>query len=119
MLDHVTIAVSDLALSRTFYDAALAPLGITRLYADGANAAGYGKGSKAFFWIAEQDGAPSQAHFAFKASQSAHVEAFYTAALAHGGRDNGRPGYRPQYHDHYYAAFVLDPDGNNIEAVIQ
>ena len=119
MLDHVTIAVSDFARSRTFYDAALAPLGITRLYADGDNAAGYGQGSKAFFWIAEQDRAPSQAHFAFKASQPADVVAFYTAALAHGGRENGRPGPRPEYHDHYFAAFALDPDGNNIEAVIQ
>lgn len=119
MLDHVTIVVSDFARSRSFYDAALGQLGITRLYADGAGAAGYGTGSNAFFWIAEQDRAPSQAHFAFKASKSADVEAFYTAALAHGGRDNGRPGPRPEYHDHYYAAFVLDPDGNNIEAVIQ
>lgn len=119
MLDHVTIAVSDFARSKAFYDAALAPLGITRLYADGDKAAGYGKASKAFFWIAEQDCPPSQAHVAFKASQSADVEAFYSAALAHGGRDNGPPGPRPEYHDRYYAAFVLDPDSNNIEAVIQ
>lgn len=119
MLDHVTITVSDFAHSRAFYDAALAPLGITRLYADGEKAAGYGQGSKAFFWIAEQDRPLGQAHVAFKASQSVDVEAFYTAALAHGGRNNGPPGPRPEYHDRYYAAFVLDPDGNNIEAVIQ
>jgi catechol 2,3-dioxygenase-like lactoylglutathione lyase family enzyme len=119
MLDHVTIAVSEFARSRIFYDAALAPLGITRLYAEGDKAAGYGQGGKAFFWIAEQDRPPSQAHIAFKASQSADIEAFHTVALAHGGRDNGRPGPRPEYHDRYYAAFVLDPDGNNIEAVIQ
>lgn len=119
MLDHVTLAVSDFVRSKAFYDAALAPLGITRLYADGDKAAGYGQGGKAFFWIAEQDRSPSQAHVAFKASRSADVEAFYAAALAYGGRDNGPSGPRPEYHDRYYAAFVLDPDGNNIEAVIQ
>jgi catechol 2,3-dioxygenase-like lactoylglutathione lyase family enzyme len=119
VLDHVTISVSDFARSRAFYDAALAPLGISCLYADEDKAAGYGQGSKAFFWIAAQDRPPSQTHVAFKASQSAEVGAFYAAALAHGGRDNGPPGPRPEYHDGYYAAFVLDPDGNNIEAVIQ
>jgi len=119
MLDHVTIAVSDFTRSREFYDAALAPLGIFRLYADGDHAAGYGSGSKAIFWIAEQVRTPGQAHIAFKARQPTDIQAFYAAALAHGGRDNGPPGTRPQYHDRYYAAFVIDPDGYNIEAVIQ
>lgn len=119
MLDHVTIAVTEFARSKTFYDAALAPLGIVRLYADGDKGAGYGRNGTAFFWIAEQDRRPSLAHIAFKAKIPDEVEAFHAAALAHGGRDNGAPGPRSQYHDRYYAAFVLDPDGNNIEAVIQ
>lgn len=119
MLDHVTIAVADFARSKAFYDAALAPLGIVRLYADGDRAAGYGRDHVAFFWIAEQDRQPSRAHIAFKAKHRDDVSAFHRAALAHGGRDNGAPGKRPNYHDLYYAAFVLDPDGNNIEAVIQ
>ena len=119
MLDHVTIAVADFVRSRAFYDAVLAPLGITRLFADGQKAAGYGKGGKAFFWIAEQDRPPGRAHIAFKGERRADIEAFYKIALEHGGMDNGPPGPRPEYHDRYYAAFVFDPDGNNIEAVIQ
>lgn len=118
-IDHATVAVADFARSRAFYDAALRPLGITRLYADGKRAAGYGANAKAFFWIAEQDRAPTQVHVAFAAPDRNAVAAFHAAALDHGGRDNGAPGPRPQYHDGYYAAFVLDPDGNNIEAVIQ
>lgn len=86
MLDHITIAVSNYWRSRAFYDAALTPLGITRLFADGDKAAGYGQGAKAFFWIAERNCPPSKAHVAFEASQSADIEAFYSAALAHGGR---------------------------------
>lgn len=119
MLDHITISVSNLLRSRSFYDAVLAPLGITRLYADGDKAAGYGQGGRAFFWIAEQDRPPSQAHIAFKAMQTADIRAFHAAALEIGARDNGSPGPRPRYHDRYFAAFVFDPDGNNIEAVIQ
>jgi len=119
MLDHVTIAVSDFDRSKLFYDATLAPLGIARLYADGDKAAGYGRNGAAFFWIAEQQRPPSQTHIAFKAERHDEVASFHSAALAHGGRDNGAPGKRPAYHDGYYAAFVLDPDGNNIEAVIQ
>ena len=119
MLDHVTITVSDFARSRSFYDAILAPLRIERLYADGDKAAGYGRDGKAFFWIAERERPPTQTHIAFKAPDVDAITAFHSTALAHGGRDNGRPGPRPRYHDHYFAAFVLDPDGNNIEAVIQ
>lgn len=119
MLDHVTIAVTDFERSRRFYDAALAPLGIVRLYADGEQAAGYGRGRKAFFWIAQQPRPPSVAHIAFAAADPSNVIAFHQAALDNGGRDNGPPGPRPAYHDRYFAAFVLDPDGNNIEAVIQ
>lgn len=119
MLDHITISVSNFQRSRAFYDAVLAPLGIVRLYADGEKAAGYGHDGRAFFWIAEQDRAPSQTHIAFKAAQTVDIHAFHAAALEFGGSENGPPGPRPQYHNRYYAAFVLDPDGNNIEAVMQ
>jgi catechol 2,3-dioxygenase-like lactoylglutathione lyase family enzyme len=119
MLDHITVSVSDFGRSRLFYDRALAPLGITRLYADGDRAAGYGRDEKARFWIAQTDRPASRVHVAFAATSTDAVAAFYEAALAHGGRDNGPPGPRPQYHSAYFAAFVLDPDGNNIEAVIQ
>lgn len=119
MLDHVTLTVTNFGRSRAFYDHALAPLGVTRLYADGERAAGYGRDGKAFFWIAEQARPATQAHVAFAAPDQAAVAAFHAAALAHGGRDNGPPGPRPRYHDRYFAAFALDPDGNNIEAVIQ
>ena len=95
------------------------PLDIMRLYADGDKAAGYGCDGKAFFWIAEQERRPPQTHVAFKATDPNSVAAFHRAALANGGSDNGPPGPRPQYHSRYFAAFVLDPDGNNIEAVIQ
>jgi catechol 2,3-dioxygenase-like lactoylglutathione lyase family enzyme len=119
MLDHVTLTVTDFERSCAFYDGALAPLGITRLYADGNLAAGYGSNGKAFFWIAQQNRSATKAHVAFNAPSQDAITAFYQAALTHGGRDNGAPGPRPQYHDHYFAAFVLDPDGNNVEAVIQ
>lgn len=119
MLDHITIAVTDFERSRVFYDAALSPLGIARLFANGDKAAGYGRNGKAFFWIAEQNRQPTQTHVAFKAADTDAIAAFHSAAIAHGGRDNGAPGPRPEYHDRYFAAFALDPDGNNIEAVIQ
>jgi catechol 2,3-dioxygenase-like lactoylglutathione lyase family enzyme len=117
MLDHVTIGVGDFAKAQAFYDAALKPLGITRLAGDGAHFAGYGVTPKAFFWIGTRDTAPGGAHIAFTAPDRAAVDAFHRAALAAGGRDNGAPGLRPHYHANYYGAFVLDPDGNNIEAV--
>lgn len=119
MIDHVTITVADIERSRAFYDAALAPLGISRLYDDGDDAAGYGHNGKAFFWVAQQDRPATQAHIAFSAPDQESIVAFHKAALANGGRDNGEPGPRPQYHDQYFAAFVLDPDGNNVEAVLQ
>lgn len=119
MLDHVTLSVTDFKRSRAFYDAALAPLGVQRLYADGDLAAGYGLDGKAFFWIAQHEGLATQTHVAFAAPSREAIVAFHKAAIASGGRDNGAPGPRPQYHDRYFAAFALDPDGNNIEAVIQ
>ena len=117
MLDHVTIGVSDFERSTAFYDAALRPLGITRLYAEGTIFAGYGAGRKAFFWIGRRDRVTAGVHVAFAAADRAAVDAFYQAALAVGGCDNGAPGLRPQYHPDYYGAFVLDFDGHNIEAV--
>jgi catechol 2,3-dioxygenase-like lactoylglutathione lyase family enzyme len=117
MLDHVTIGVSDLDRAKAFYDRALAPLGIERLYAEGQAFAGYGADRKAFFWIGARDVVLSNVHIAFTAPDRVTVEAFYAAALAGGGRGNGPPGLRPNYHPDYYGAFVLDPDGHNIEAV--
>jgi catechol 2,3-dioxygenase-like lactoylglutathione lyase family enzyme len=117
MLDHVTIGTSDLARAREFYDRALKPLGIDRLYAEGQTASGYGADKKAFFWISARDAVMTGVHVAFAAPDHATVDAFHAAALAAGGRDNGAPGPRPHYHRHYYGAFVLDLDGHNIEAV--
>jgi catechol 2,3-dioxygenase-like lactoylglutathione lyase family enzyme len=117
MLDHVTLGVSDFEQAMAFYDSALAPLGIERLYADGDGAAGYGANDKAFFWIGRKGVAQTGAHVAFIAPDRETVDRFYQAALAAGGRDNGPPGLRPHYDPDYYGAFVLDPDGHNIEAV--
>jgi catechol 2,3-dioxygenase-like lactoylglutathione lyase family enzyme len=117
MLDHVTIGVRDVEQSKKFYDRALAPLGIARLYAEGERFAGYGVSSKAFFWIGTRATPQTGAHIAFAARDRATVERFHEAAIAAGGKDNGRPGIRPNYHPNYYGAFVLDPDGHNIEAV--
>lgn len=117
MFDHVSIGVSDFERSKAFYDRALRPLGIERLYAEGPNAAGYGVRPKAFFWIGQRDSVRSGTHIAFPAPDRATVDRFHAEALAAGGRDNGAPGLRPQYHADYYGAFVLDPDGHNIEAV--
>jgi catechol 2,3-dioxygenase-like lactoylglutathione lyase family enzyme len=116
-LDHITLGVSDLGRSREFYDRALAPLGIVRLYSEGDVFSGYGSGKKAFFWIGLRSSVSSPAHVAFAAPDRATVDVFHAAALAAGGRDNGPPGLRPRYHANYYGAFVIDPDGHNIEAV--
>jgi catechol 2,3-dioxygenase-like lactoylglutathione lyase family enzyme len=117
MIDHITIGVADLDRSREFYDRALAPLGVERLYADGENYSGYGIRPKAFFWIGRRDAVLNGTHIAFAAPDRQTVDRFYEAAIAAGGRDNGKPGLRPQYRANYYGAFVLDPDGHNIEAV--
>jgi len=117
MLDHVTIGVRDIEQSKKFYDLALEPLGITRLYADGERFAGYGVSPKAFFWIGLREADQTGSHIAFAARDRATVDRFHDAAIAAGGKDNGQPGIRRHYHPHYYGAFVLDPDGHNIEAV--
>jgi catechol 2,3-dioxygenase-like lactoylglutathione lyase family enzyme len=123
MLDHIGLAVSNLQKSRQFYLVALAPLSIvivmevtteqTGKYAG----AGFGASDKPYFWIGNGDYLSGPVHVAFTASTRAEVDAFYKAALSAGGRDNGAPGVRAHYHANYYGAFVLDPDGNNIEAV--
>jgi catechol 2,3-dioxygenase-like lactoylglutathione lyase family enzyme len=117
MLDHVTIGVEDIERSIQFYDRALLPLSIARLYGDGNRFAGYGIQPKAFFWIGIRNTPQSGAHIAFAADDRATVDRFYEAAIAAGGKDNGRPGIRAHYDPDYYGAFVLDPDGHNIEAV--
>lgn len=122
MIDHSGISVSDFDASKAFYDAAFAPLGITFLalvppeYTDGVKVGGFGW-ERPQFWLSEGGAQIPPVHFAFAAASRAEVDAFYEAAMAAGGVDNGAPGLRPQYHEHYYGAFVLDPDGNNIEAV--
>ena len=116
MLDHVNLPVSDFERSKRFYEEALAPLGYALLMEHDISGAGFGKSRIPFFWI--KQGAPGAAvHVAFASPDRTTVDAFHEAAVAAGGRSNGRPGLRPEYHSSYYGAFVLDPDGNNIEAV--
>src|SRR5690606_36870905 len=121
MIDHIGVEASDLATSRKFYDEALGAIGITPLYAY-EEGVGYGsdlgKGPRTYFWVSERGREPvSGAHVAFPVKTIEEVDAFYRAAMAAGGRDNGPPGPRADYHPGYYGAFVFDPDGNNIEAV--
>ena len=124
MLDHVGFAVSDIARSRAFYENALAALGLELIkeYApdrteSGGTALGFGKDGFPFFWIGDNERPGEGTHIAFRVESRAAVDAFHAAALAAGGTDNGAPGLRPHYHPNYYGAFVLDPDGINIEAV--
>jgi catechol 2,3-dioxygenase-like lactoylglutathione lyase family enzyme len=121
MIDHMTFRVRDLAATRAFYAAALAPLGYRIGHEgehDGIRMLGMVEGEKFDTWFVEEAANPSgPTHLAWSAPSRAAVDAFYQAALANGGRDNGPPGLRPHYHANYYGAFVLDPDGNNVEAV--
>jgi catechol 2,3-dioxygenase-like lactoylglutathione lyase family enzyme len=119
MLDHLGFAVADFPKSRAFYAAALAPLGMD-VHSEGEGWAMFGPSGRPLLWIGGKDVAgapPGHTHFAFVAADHAAVRGFHAAALAAGGRDNGAPGLRSQYHPHYYAAFVIDPDGHNVEAV--
>jgi len=116
IFDHIGIAVSDFARSREFYLKALAPLGIGFVM-EGGGWAGLGREGKPEFWIGVDDETSGPIHVAFAAKDREQVRAFYKAALAAGGTDNGAPGLRPDYHPHYYGAFVVDPDGHNVEAV--
>ena len=126
VLDHIGINVTDYARSKAFYDAALAPLGITAVMEYG-KACGYGRDGKPDFWMGqgatrfqteEHLRSITPIHVAFVARSRAEVDAFHAAALAAGGKDNGAPGLRPEYHASYYGAFVTDLDGHNVEAVI-
>ena len=130
MLDHTSLPVRDLERARAFYDQALAPLGYTRVqdlelphYAAAAYGYELEGRPKPVLWIGiGLDGPPPPLapmdgfHLAFAAPNRAAVDAFHAAALAAGGRDNGGPGLRPHYHEHYYGAFIIDPDGYHIEA---
>jgi len=116
MIDHTGVNVSDVAKSKAFYRGALAPLGY-EVVMDGDGYAGFGVARKPDFWIGQGKPNVPPIHVAFRAETRAQVDAFHKAALASGGRDNGAPGPRPHYHANYYGAFVLDPDGHNIEAV--
>jgi catechol 2,3-dioxygenase-like lactoylglutathione lyase family enzyme len=113
-LDHIAFDVSDLEASRRFYAAALSPWGACEVQA--GIAFGYGPQGREDLWIARGEPGPSL-HLALAAADRATVDAFHAAALGAGGRENGAPGLRPHYHAEYYAAYVLDPDGNNLEAV--
>lgn len=122
MIDHLSVVVSDYARSKAFYLQALAPTGHSRLTelratSTGQESAGFCHADGSDFWISQGDAINPPIHIAFRVSSRAAVDAFYKAAIAAGGRDNGAPGLRPHYHANYYGAFVLDPDGHNIEAV--
>ena len=124
MIDHVGFPVSDYARAKAFYTQALAPLGYTVVMEvtaqqnpSGSPAVGFGKDGKPDFWIGGEGGLARPLHVAIATRDRASVDAFHRAALAAGATDHGAPGLRPHYHSHYYAAFVLDPDGHNIEAV--
>jgi catechol 2,3-dioxygenase-like lactoylglutathione lyase family enzyme len=117
MFDHVGLRVKQFARSLAFYSKALTPLGFVAQGVDEkARSAGFGKEGEPRLWLGVGD-APSSVHLAFVAPNRRAVEKFYAAALETGGRDNGKPGLRPEYGERYYAAFALDPDGNNVEAV--
>jgi catechol 2,3-dioxygenase-like lactoylglutathione lyase family enzyme len=122
MIDHVGFSVSDYARAKAFYEKALAPLGYALVMEataqqTGQPAAGFGSGGKPDFWIGGEGKLEKPVHIAIVAKDRPTVDAFYRAALAAGGKDNGPPGLRVHYHPNYYGAFVLDPDGHNIEAV--
>lgn len=117
MLDHIGIYVADIEKAKQFYAAALRPIGYTLMHEMPEwSVAGFGVGGRADFWISEREAAQN-AHVAFVASAKEEVAAFYAAAIAAGASDNGAPGYRKDYAPGYFAAFVVDPDGNNLEAV--
>jgi catechol 2,3-dioxygenase-like lactoylglutathione lyase family enzyme len=124
MIDHIGVAVSDYARSKAFYEGVLAQLGAALVMevtpdmtGDGSSHAGFGRKGKPTFWISPSTASITHSHVALAADSREQVDAFHRAAMAAGARDNGAPGLRPHYHADYYGAFVLDPDGHNIEAV--
>jgi catechol 2,3-dioxygenase-like lactoylglutathione lyase family enzyme len=126
VINHIEIGVPDVEASRRFYEAALAPLGLSLVISvdaartmRGSARYGFGRDGYPSFWIHGEGGARLPIHLALTAANQGQVDRFHAAALANGGDDNGPPGIRERYHSRYYAAYVLDPDGNNIEAVNQ
>ena len=119
MIDHIGLSVSDYERGKAFYTAALAPLGyvVFMEVTEVGPWVGFGVGGKPDFWIGGGQATTPRLHVAFRAQDRATVRAFYEAALKAGASDNGPPGLRPEYHPSYYGAFVIDPDGHNIEAV--
>ena len=119
MIHHIVIKVSDLKIAKAFYQKVLTPMGYTLFFEMDETYVGFGIKGKPDFWLHQDQTQTSKLHFAFKAQNQKEVDAFYEAAIKAGGSDNGKPGLRPryQYYPNYYGAFVLDPDGNNIEAV--
>jgi catechol 2,3-dioxygenase-like lactoylglutathione lyase family enzyme len=124
MIDHLGFPVSDYARSKAFYEHVLMPLGyglvfeVTPEMTGGSDShAGFGLPRRPQFWISTGEPLRGRLHVSFAANTRGQVNAFHVAALAAGAHDNGAPGLRPQYHENYYGAFVLDPDGHNIEAV--
>ena len=120
-IDHIGLSVTDFEAAKKFYAAALAPLRMTALVefpvTGGFPVAGVGADGKPFFWISGTGKTTPHVHLAFSVENRAQVDAFHAAAIAAGGKDNGGPGIRELYHPNYYGAFILDPDGHNIEAV--
>lgn len=115
-IDHIGFAVADCERSKQFYAQCLAPLGL-ELIVEIEGWAGFGRDGKAELWFGEDDEAHKPMHIAFAADDRAAVDRFYEAGIAAGGKDNGAPGLRPEYHPNYYGAFLIDPDGHNVEAV--
>lgn len=116
MFDHIGLGVSDYAQSKRFFLKALAPLGVG-IVMEGEHGLGLGPKGKPAFWLHQISATPAPLHLAFTATDRAQVDAFHAAALEAGGTDNGAPGLRPHYHADYYGAFVIGPDGHNVEAV--
>ena len=116
IIDHIGVPISDFQKSKAFYSRALAPLGIVSVM-EMESWAGFGKNGRPEFWFGTEESPPQPIHIAFTADNREQVRQFHAAALAAGGQDNGPPGIREHYHPNYYAAFVYDPDGHNIEAV--
>ncbi|MGI9169797.1 MAG: VOC family protein [Caulobacteraceae bacterium] len=123
MLDHIGVTVTDVTRAKRFYDTALAPLGVGLVMSVSAKETGgqaylgYGSAGRPYFWVGGGERPTGALHVAFTAPDRSAVDAFHKAGLAAGGIDNGAPGIRAHYHPNYYGAFVLDPDGHNIEAV--
>jgi catechol 2,3-dioxygenase-like lactoylglutathione lyase family enzyme len=116
MFDHVGIGVTNLAASKAFFLKALQPLGVA-VAMEGPYGVGMGQNGKPSLWLSETKERPAPLHLAFTAANRKQVDEFYKAAMAAGGKDNGAPGLRPHYHADYYGAFVIGPDGHNVEAV--